>query len=307
MYIHIPHIAESPIAASCSFTACFNLNSDRSHKTGKKEWVVHLSTDSFYQKPSVSLWHFCWASCPPCYISPGQRTIELRALPCLATYSQAEFSFSLWLFYAIVLIKSSWASTRPWELHVLLLWPCFQCETGPQGGQEWEIWSYRACLKQGTRLQSADPDGGEVTIWDLPAWGWHAHGPWPGGTCSGLGRRPWCSPEGLLAWRMGRSTPSLGAHDQEHTSKAYFEVLLYYNTTTSHPRDQDQCRTTQNTLSSYLLSSGSAGICHLVCIEVAVGHIQIVSQRPPLPACCASTLSKMQKSSTDPAISSFKE
>lgn len=152
---------------------------------------------------------------------------------------------------------------------------------GPRVGRN-EIWSYRGCLKQGTRLRGQ-------------------------GTCSGLGRRPWCSPEGLLAWRMGRSTPSLGAHDQEHTSKAYFEVLLYYNTTTSHPRDQDQCRTTQNTLSSYLLSSGSARICHLVCIEVTVGHTQIVSQRPPLPACCASTLSKMQKSSTDPAISSFKE
>lgn len=202
MYIHIPHIAESPIAASCSFTACFNLNSDRSHKTGRKEWVVHLSTDSFYQKPSVSLWHFCWASCPPCYISPGQRTIELRALPCLATYSQAEFSFPLWLFYAIVLTKSSWASTRPWELHVLLLWLCFQSVwnwapgwAGMRFGHTEDVWSRgQGCnlqiLMVGRSPSETCLPGDDMHMdpgLEGPAQGWggghgvHQKGSWPGG------------------------------------------------------------------------------------------------------------------------------
>lgn len=54
MYIHIPYIAESPIAASYSFTACFNLNSDRSHKTGTKG-VSSAPIDRFFLPKALGL------------------------------------------------------------------------------------------------------------------------------------------------------------------------------------------------------------------------------------------------------------
>lgn len=314
MYIHIPYIAESPIAASYSFTACFKPK-QRQKSQNWKQGVNSAPIDRLFlsnarglhatfplsllstmlrqpgpedhRAPSTPLLSHLltgWILLPPlaflCH-SPDKKLLgKHRALRIASAPALAAFSVSGKLGPTSGSLGSPRAGRNERLGHTEHVWSRGQ-GCNPQLLMV-ETWPSEPCLPGDDTHVDPGLEG--------PAQGWggghgvHQKVSWSGG---------W---EGApLAW-----------------------VLV---TKSTHPKLILRCCSIAIQEPATPELRISAGQPKIYCppifwVQVQQGSvislasrwrwdIQAVSQRPPLPAHCASTPSKMQNSSTDPAISFF--